>query len=363
MHSVTQNDKKSIDQGNLLQQSINNGFSGFNADMMYEHLVDNYRTAQNIYGDKLLRFVSGYETDYIERNLNVPEFRKILKKNMNDSIEELKKNKLLDNKGEITDRGIELASLVLYRQELDKIESKGFQGEQVHKKASHYGMPQSTRKYKKGDRYKDISMKRSVKNAIRRGHKELLKSDLEVFERESKGEIEIVYAIDASGSMKGDKISVAKKAGVALSFKAIERKDKVGLIVFGTDIKDEVAPTDDFSMLLKKIALIRAGKQTDFIKTLYKSIELFSQKDVTKHLIILTDALPTVGEDPEKDTLKAVAAAKESKITISIAGINLDDKGKQLAKEIAQMGEGKLYNVKNLEELDEIILEDYYSFM
>lgn len=364
MHSVVKNDKKTIDKGNLLQQSLNNGISAFNSDMMHEHIVKNFSTAKNIYGDKLLRFVSGYETDYIGKNLKVPEFQKILKKNVQDKVEELKKGGLLNRDGEITDRGIELASLVLYREELEHLEAKGFQGEKVHKKNSAEGDPHDFRNFKKGDKYKDISITKSVKNSIRRGHKSLEMCDLKVTERESKGHIEVVYAIDASGSMKGEKIGVAKKAGVALAYKAIERKDKVGLIVFGSDIKEEIRPTDDFLRLLKNIAVIKASKQTDFIKTIKKAVELFSGKDVTKHLILLTDAMPTVGkEDPQKETLKAVSIAKSDGITVSVAGIHLDKKGKQFAENVVRMGEGKLYNVRDLEELDQIILEDYYSFI
>lgn len=361
MHSVIQNDKKTIEKGNLLQQTLNNGISAFNADMMYEHLVKNFQTAKNIFGEKMLRFISGYETDYVEKNLRIPEFQKILKKNIDDSIKSLKRDGLIDNKGEITERGIELSSLILYREELEHLEAKGLQGERVHKKFSMQGDPHDSKVYKKGDRYRDIAIQSSLKIAIRRGHKELDVKDLRVYERESKGNIEVVYAIDASGSMKGDKIATAKKAGVALAYKAIERKDKVGLIVFGSEIKEEIAPTDDFSKLLKSISLIKASKQTDFIKMLNKAIELFSNKNVTKHLILLTDALPTVGEDPHKDTLKAASIAKSSGITISLAGIQLDKKGRELAEQIVELGEGTLYNVKNLEELDEIILEDYYS--
>ena len=40
--------------------------------------------------------------------------------------------------------------------------------------------------------------------------------------------------------MKGPKIGACKRAGIALAYKAIEEKDKVGLIVFGILIGVEV---------------------------------------------------------------------------------------------------------------------------
>ena len=44
--------------------------------------------------------------------------------------------------------------------------------------------------------------------------------------------------------------------------------------------------------------------ETDIVATLRKAIELFPSEGITKHLMLITDALPTVGEEPEKDTLK-----------------------------------------------------------
>jgi hypothetical protein len=48
-------------------------------------------------------------------------------------------------------------------------------------------------------------------------------------------------------------------------------------------------------------------------------------------------------------------------ITISIIGINLDSDGEKLAKRVIEISEGRLYKVKNLDKLDHVILEDYYS--
>ncbi len=200
-----------------------------------------------------------------------------------------------------------------------------------------------------------------MKRAINRGHKELFVEDLSSRRRESKGTISVIYAIDASASMKGKKIETCKKAGVALAYKAISEKDKVGLVVFGTDVKDAVAPTDDFGMLLQKITRVMASRQTDFARMIRKATELFEPDSTTKHLIILTDALPTVGKEPEKETLEAVSAARAAGITISLIGIQLDKKGIALAEQMALLGEGRFSVVQDLEELDRLVLQDYYA--
>jgi Mg-chelatase subunit ChlD len=244
-------------------------------------------------------------------------------------------------------------------------DSGGFQifslGEKLSKKASVYGEKENSRLYKKGDRYRDIALRKSVKLAIRRGHNYFHDRDLQVYEKQSKGQTYIVYALDASGSMKGKKIDACKKAGIALAYKAINEKDKVGLIVFSSEVMGVIEPTSDFTRLLKEITKIRASKETDIVSTLRKAIELFPSGNITKHLILITDALPTKGDEPEKSTLEEASIAKSKGITISLIGINLDEKGKKLAEKIVELGEGRLYVVRNLENVDKIVLEDYYS--
>ena len=361
MHSVLENDKETIEKGKLIRDSINQGLDTFTPDLIYQQLVKNYSMAKHIFGPSLLKLATGYNPDYIEKNINIPEFQKELRFRIQKNIEKLKEEGLLDRDSEISEKGIELASLVMYFEELDKITPKGILGGKIHKKASIYGGKEDIRTYKKSDRYKDIAIKKSVKLAIRRGHKKLHEKDLKVFERQSKGQSYIVYALDASGSMKGSKIDACKRAGIALAYKAIDEKDKVGLIVFGSEIKTIVEPTQDFSYLLKNITSAKASRETDLAVSLRKSIELFPNDNITKHLILITDALPTIGKEPEQETLQEVSIARNKGITISLIGINLNEKGKKLAKKITELGEGKLYIVKNIENIDKIVLEDYYG--
>ena len=361
MHSVLENDKKVIDSGKLISDAINQGMSSFSPDLMFEQLVKSYTLAKQIYGESIVRLVSGYEPDYVKKNIGIPEFQKELKEKIQERIEELKEEGFLEKDNSPSEKGIELASLVLYFQELDKLVPKGIMGGKISKKTFIYGEKEDSRLYKKGDRYRDIALKKSVKLAIRRGHSRFNDGDLQVYEKQSKGQTYIVYALDASGSMKGKKIEACKKAGIALAFKAINEKDKVGLIVFGSEIKEIVEPTLDFTMLLKEITKIRASKETDIVSTLQKAIELFPSENITKHLILITDALPTKGDEPEKSTLEEASIARSKGITISLIGINLDGKGRKLAEKIAEIGEGRLYVVRDLENVDGIVLEDYYS--
>ncbi len=364
MHSIVKGDKKKIDEAKLIEEGINNNIGAFTPDLMMQQLVQSYSMTKELYGETILRLISSYNPDYIEKNINIPEFQRELKKAIQDKVDDLKKKKILSFDGSISKKGEEMACLLMYTEELDHIKPKGLVGEKIHKKTSVYGERAETKNYKKGDRYSDLALKKSITKAIKRGHDTLIQEDLVTFERRSKGSVYVVYGLDASSSMKGKKIEAAKKAGIALAHKAISEKDKVGLLIFETEIKESIRPTNDFSMLLKKISTVRATKQTNFHQMIKKSMELFPDiSNVTKHLILLTDAMPTVGKNPEKETLNAVAEAKAAGITISLIGVGLEKKGEELGKRISELGGGKFHIVRNLDMLDQIVLQDYYGYI
>src|SRR3989338_5441663 len=145
MPSVLENNKKAIDEGKLISDAINQGMGSFTPDVMFEQLVKNYTIAKQIYGESLIRLVSGYEPDYIKKNTGIPEFQKELKEKIQQKIQELREEGFLLKDNSLSEKGIELASLVLYFEELDKIVSKGVIGEKVNKKNFVYGEKENSR--------------------------------------------------------------------------------------------------------------------------------------------------------------------------------------------------------------------------
>ena len=361
MHSVLEGDKDALDDAKMLRDSFNQGVGAFVPNMMFEQMVDNFKMAKQLFGETIIRQLSGYDPGYVEKNINIPEFQREMKKHINQKIKEMKQKELIDQHGFVTHAGVELASLSLYIEELDHLEAVGMLGEKMSEKQAHYGIPFAVKDYRRGDRYKDLHIRKSVKKAIRRGHSTLAVDDLKTSLRRSKGKSYVVYALDASGSMKGKKIDVCKKAGVALAYKAMQEHDEVGLIVFGTDVSVALEPTNDFSSLLKHITSVRASAETDFVACLRRAIELFPDVSATKHVLLLTDAMPTVGDDPEQLALEAVEEAVSAGITISLVGIALDDAGKSFAEKVTVLGGGKFYLVDDLDRVDQIVLTDYYG--
>lgn len=358
-HSVLEHDDQTVRDGKMLAESIDYAVGSFTPDMIFEQLTKHFRNAKRLYGETVIRELTGYDSEYIEKNLNVEEFKQQIQERIEGSVERLKKQNLLDDDGRLTEEGVTLASLVLYTEELDHLQAHGL-GRKDVKRHAHYGEQQERTRYDR-QRYKDIDIRATIRKALRRGHTEITREDLVARERQQRGKVSIMYALDASGSMRGRKLHMGKKAGVALSFRAIDDGNEAGLIVFTDEISHSTAPCRNFPDLLRALTIVRAGHETNLALAIEHATQLFPKKG-TKHLVLLTDALPTSGEEPGDATLHAVSAAKDQGVTISLVGINLEKEGETLAKEIVEVGEGKLYRVKDLEELDLLILEDYETF-
>lgn len=360
MRSVLENDEDVINNGRLVSAALNAGISSFTPDMLFDRLVTNYKTAKNIHGPSFLREISGYGESRIERNLHIGEFRQELKKRIMESFSRLKDDGLIDREGSLTEKAQKLSTIILYTQELDRLSAKGLLGEREKKKSHSYGLKDDVKQFSK-ERYRDLAVRKTLRLAARRGHERIQRSDLVAFERKTRGKRSVIYALDASGSMKGAKLVQGKKAGIALSYKALQEKDRVGMIAFGKDVRSKIRPTDSFRTLLKEISRITARGKTNIAATIEEASNMFPREESAKHLILLTDAMPTSGETPENETLEAAAKAAGKKITISVIGINLGKEGQEMADRIVEIGKGRTFRVRSLENIDSIVLEDYYS--
>jgi Mg-chelatase subunit ChlD len=359
MHSVFEGDKQTIENGKLIQEAVNRGIGGFTPDLMFQNMVRSYGTAKQLYGERLLSLLTGYDAGYIERNVRIPEFQKELKHAIDKSVEKLKDGGFLNAEGGMTERGLTLAALTLYTEELERIQPKGWRGEREHQRPAAFGDSGDSRVRRAGDRWREFDARGTVRRALRHGRRSVTFADLMSRPRKAKGSICVIYGLDASGSMRGDKLQTAKRAGVALAYAAVQRKDRCGLVVFASDVKQAIEPTIDFGSMLRTIAGVTAGKQTDFVATIEKATQLFPKDGSTRHLSLITDALPTVGEEPRERTLSAIGEARAAGITVSIVGIKLTKEGRELAQEIVRIGDGRLLLARQLDDVDRLVLEDY----
>lgn len=117
---------------------------------------------------------------------------------------------------------------------------------------------------------------------------------------------DVVFALDTSGSMSGDKIEQAKKA-FTFCLNSLKPRDRFGLLTFSTDTRlfeDKllVADADNVKRAKDFVNKLEATGATALNAALVEAIGLLGKPaDRPRMVIFLTDGLPTAGEsDPDK---------------------------------------------------------------
>ncbi len=364
-HTVLNVDTNSIDDGMIVEEAFNQNIGAFVPDLMFAQMVKDFKNAKKLYGETIIRELTGYDPNFVDKNVKIPEFQRELKKRLKDSVQHLKDEGIITGSGIFTKDALLTVALFLIDenyQDEKKNPSVSF-GEKVHFTGDVFGEKAETRPFRKGDHYKDVAIKESIKQALRRGRRKLLPEDLHTYERESKQRVNIIYALDISGSMKGDKLRLAKKAGVALAHKAIKDTNQIGLVLFGSDIEKKLSLTKDLFSFISPLTKITPRAETNIALAISESAKLLESAQGIKHILLLTDGLHTTDAHPEKVVLEEVAKASAQDISISVVGISLDDLGLELAKSIVDHSGGRLHGVAESSDIGGVIIADYEKLL
>lgn len=344
--------------GVIVGESVNRGINNFSPDMIFERIIDNYRVAKEIYGEKIIEFLSGYDPSYIEKNINIPEFQKILKNNIKNEVLALKKRNVLEDDFSVSDDALEASIVEMYLKEIDDILPRSYFGEKV-KRQNHQGV-EKVEDYQNHKRsYSNIILSKTIKRTIRRKHREVISEDIVWGDRIEKGKTEMVFALDSSASMKGEKLKACKTAGIALCYWAISNKDRVGLLSFGQEIHKRIPPSTDLKHIIREIAGIRSNKQTDIGLPIKEAVTLFERNNSRKSLVIITDAMQTATQKSESTVLESCFTARDNKILISVIGIELNKRARDFAGKICNITGGVLYEIDSYQDIPRILVSEY----
>lgn len=149
--------------------------------------------------------------------------------------------------------------------------------------------------------------------------------------------IEIILAVDLSGSMGGNPIAKAQKAMKSFVSQMDSKYTKIGLLAFADSTKMITKPTDDFSRLLKGIDEIKVGDVGNcngaepFSAAFDVLAGRFGRKkdDKIKYLVVLTDG---VWENPNIAIQEAKRCHKEE---IEVMALGFGGADKEFLKKIA----------------------------
>lgn len=266
------------------------------------------------------------------------------------------------------------------RQESQVLERRAFKQENEIDKAE-------SRRYRRGDTFKVLSLRHTLRRIIRKGKtfEDINYTDLRSFEKKPINQLDIAVCVDISASMKEKgKLRYAKMAVAELAKTAIEKHDRMGIVAF-SNLGEVVVPlTDKITPLFEATMTLRADQFTNIGNGLTCARKMLMQDKNSnqKYIILITDGEPNAALSDDFDrttyhqkvadfsrattmeTKKSmgkhhalVEAGKTSRENIKISVIYIspeaekDEESERVAREIARIGSGRFHKVTAIERL------------
>ncbi len=176
-------------------------------------------------------------------------------------------------------------------------------------------------------------------------------------------EKDIIFVLDTSGSMAGDKIDQAK-AALRFCVNRLGEGDRFNIVNFASDVntfRDTLvdATKDNISSASEFVGKFQARGGTDINNALLTSLRMFGDSKRPRMVVFLTDGEPTVGTTNPNDILKNVADANGVKARIFIFGVG-SDVNTHLLDKMAEVQRGVCEYVVPGEDI-EVKVSSFYS--
>jgi MoxR-like ATPase/Mg-chelatase subunit ChlD len=226
------------------------------------------------------------------------------------------------------------------------------------------GKAVGTRRFRFGDKYRDISFRDTIREAIRNRREEITREDIMVTTRDIRTRMDIVLVVDLSGTMlQLDKFWFAKQSAIALSLAATAYKDRVAVVSFSNLADIVVDLTASPHNVTRRVLDLELHENafTNIGYGLLKACELLEHHPkgrAKQHVILISDGDATAPHpSPQRYALRQAAGVARRGITISCICINQKSADPELMRRIAKTGKGRIYLI-GAEELPAALLEE-----
>jgi len=139
---------------------------------------------------------------------------------------------------------------------------------------------------------------------------------------------DIVFVLDTSGSMSGDKIEQARKS-LTFCVNSLNKEDRFNIISFATTTRkftdDPVkADKENVEKARKWIAEITARGGTNINDAILEALAMRGSDERTYMVVFITDGLPTISETDPQKILKNIKKANERESRLFVFGVGHD---------------------------------------
>lgn len=208
------------------------------------------------------------------------------------------------------------------------------------------------RHFRFGDRYRDVSLKDTIREAIRNRREKLTREDIMVEIRDVRTRMNIVLLIDLSGTMAQlKKLWYAKQSAIALALATGRYKDGVGVVSFSNLADVVVDLSSNPHHVTQKVLDLELHENafTNIGFGIMKACTLLAHHpkgEARQHIILISDGDATAPHpSPQRYALRQAAMARRRGITISSVCITQQSSDLELMRRIARVGKGRIYYI------------------
>lgn len=173
----------------------------------------------------------------------------------------------------------------------------------------------------------------------------------------------VIFVLDTSGSMAGEKIQQAKEA-LSFCVRSLNAGDSFNIIDFNSDVSsfDKTlvkSTTANKSSALSYIKKLKAEGGTDINSALLEGLKNKGDAAKPTYMVFLTDGLPTVGEQEPAAILKNVAEKNNNNARLFVFGVGYDV-NTQILDKLSEQNKGVSQYIEPNENI-EVKVSDFYS--
>ncbi|MFC1999403.1 VWA domain-containing protein [Chloroflexota bacterium] len=220
------------------------------------------------------------------------------------------------------------------------------------------------RRFRFGDKYRDVSFRDTIREAIRNRRQQITREDIIVNIKDIRTRMDIVLVLDLSGTMlQLEKFWFAKESAIALSLAATTCKDRVAVVSF-SNLADVVVDLASSPHTVTRRVLdleLHENAFTNIGYGLLKACDLLEHHPkgrAKQHIILISDGDATAPHpSPQKYALRQAARVARRGITISCICINQRSADPELMRRIARTGRGRIYLI-GAEDLPAVLIEE-----
>ncbi|PKN93224.1 MAG: VWA domain-containing protein [Chloroflexi bacterium HGW-Chloroflexi-6] len=187
----------------------------------------------------------------------------------------------------------------------------------------------------------------------------------EVPEDERK-DVSLTFVIDVSGSMDMDNRLELVKRSLELLVERLGRRDRVSIVVYGSDARVVLEPTpgDEQDIILRAIRRLRPEGSTNAEAGLRLGYQMASEafnSEAINRVVLCSDGVANVGATGAGSIWEEIERYAREGITLTSIGFGMDNYNDVLMEQLADNGDGFYAYVDDIKEAERLFVDDLTS--